>query len=247
MPKFTVTKGPLEGQNFSFGGEVIFIGRSADNDIQLKIGQVSRKHFKIYRVEKKTYVEDLNSKNGTYVNGEMFVPGKGAEVKEHDVISIANTELKLTGLPGVKPMPEEQEPPLDKGVDSPPSKAHIDDRRVGERNNMDLIWGVTELLRKDMDIDDVLQKVLGYILDSLPRIDTAVIVLFDEKRKEVWDTVSKSRQEKNAKKIRYSIDILEKVMKERKSIRMSDMNYEAPEDITDSINELGISVIIPPD
>ncbi len=241
MPQFTVTKGPINGEVFPFGGEVVFVGRAAENDIQLKIGQVSRKHFKVYSTGDKIYVEDLNSKNGTAVNGDMIVPGKGVELQENDIISIANIELKVTGLPDAKPA--ESDPPESEAPDFDVKTAGSagTERRRGERKNMDLIWGVTELLRQSMDINEILEKVLGYVLGTLPRIDTAVIVLYDQKRKGIWETVSQSRAEKETKRIGYSSDVVNRVLTEGKSIRMSNTKFEPPEEISASITDLGIN------
>ncbi len=239
MPQLTIVKGPFKGQKFSFDGEAVFIGRSAENDVQLKIGQVSRKHFKIYRVGEKSYITDLESKNGTFLGSEAVAPGTGVEIKDNDIIRIANSELKVTGL-----LAAEKEPKRDVEVVLGKVAASGKERRTGERKNLDLIWGVTELLRQNMGMDEILQKVIDYIMDSLPRIDTAVIALYDKKRKEVWDTVAKSKEKNKFNRIEYSKEIINRVLRQEKSTRMSDMKYEAPEDITDSITELGIKSVM---
>lgn len=238
MPKLTVTKGPLKGQTFSFGGESIFVGRSAENDIHLKVGQVSRKHFKIYSDGKKSYIEDLISKNGTAINGETIVPGKVIEVRDNDIITIANTELMLTGLPKAKVATHA----VDAGTEKQTKPAK--ERRGGDRKTLDLIWGVTEILRETADITEVLDKVTTYLLNALPRIDTSVILLYDKKRAKVWDTVAKVRHEDPYQKIQYSKNIVDRVTSEGKAIRMSNMKYENPDDLTDSIQELGIKSIM---
>ena len=87
MPKLIVTKGPMKGKTLFFGGDVVFAGRSSDNDIQLEGREISRKHFKLVKKDKKLYVEDLKSRNGTRINGELIVPGREFVVNEEDKLS----------------------------------------------------------------------------------------------------------------------------------------------------------------
>lgn len=244
MPKLTVTKGPLKGRSFTFVEEVVFVGRSEGNDFQLKDGLISRKHLKIYRRGQKTYVEDLNSKNGTFINGKTIVPGKGWDVSENDIIRIGNTEIRLTDLTSAKTSPAEKVGPEPFEAISRTKKRSIEKRQAVDRKNLDLIWGITELIRQSIDINEVLEKVLVYMLDSLPRVDTAVIALFDMGREEIWETISNSRNEQESKSVRYCQSIVERVLKEGKSIRMSNTNFESPENITDSIIALKIQSIL---
>nr|WP_309595690.1 FHA domain-containing protein [Moraxella osloensis] len=48
------------------------VGRSDTNDLVLAIPQISRQHAKINRVGDQLYVQDLNSSNGTFINGERI-------------------------------------------------------------------------------------------------------------------------------------------------------------------------------
>lgn len=62
-------------------GEYI-VGRDPSCDIVIVDPYVSRAHAKIFYKENKWYLEDLGSKNGTYINGED-IRGKGSiELKE---------------------------------------------------------------------------------------------------------------------------------------------------------------------
>lgn len=48
----------------------VIIGRDADNDVQIDNVAVSREHAKIIRGPNSYFIEDLNSTNGTFVNGK---------------------------------------------------------------------------------------------------------------------------------------------------------------------------------
>lgn len=76
------------------------VGRSSDCDITISgDSNVSGKHLLIlYReVEKKFWIEDQNSSNGTFVNG-VFT-GDKTQVNANDVITIGNTQLIFMPIP----------------------------------------------------------------------------------------------------------------------------------------------------
>lgn len=72
-------------------GEGLTLGRRGDNDIVIKDPYVSKDHFQIVKDEDEYFLEDLNSANGTYLNGERIqdvVP-----LKDGDRIRVGNIEL----------------------------------------------------------------------------------------------------------------------------------------------------------
>ncbi len=244
MLKLIVTKGKMKGQSFSFGDEVVFVGRSYKNDLQITDSAISRTHLRIYKVGKKIYVEDLISKNGTFINGERIDPWKGRIVSERDTISIANTELRLDLRPGGKALRAKDATSRHPGDDSKKRKKAADERRSFPRKSLELIWGVTELLRQSISTDEMLEKVTEYIMESLPRIDTAVILLLDKQNGEIGKTFFSSKQAQEKDEIHYSRSIVNRVLKNSKAIRMSNTKYEPPENLSDSIIRLKIRSIM---
>jgi FHA domain len=69
---------------------IVIIGRDPQNDIVLHDQQVSRKHAKIYYSERKFIIEDLGSRNGTYVNQARI---KKMEIQKGDSIEIGAIKL----------------------------------------------------------------------------------------------------------------------------------------------------------
>ncbi|GAP14235.1 response regulators consisting of a CheY-like receiver domain and a winged-helix DNA-binding domain [Longilinea arvoryzae] len=78
--------GPLNGERFSITGEII-IGRESTCTIVVLERQVSRYHARITIKEDGVLLEDLGSKNGTYVNGEMIA--EPVMLQDGDVIQVA--------------------------------------------------------------------------------------------------------------------------------------------------------------
>lgn len=71
--------------------ERIVLGRKAENDIQVDNLAVSGQHAAIITILSDSFLEDLESTNGTYVNGKLV---KKHALKNGDVITIGKHELK---------------------------------------------------------------------------------------------------------------------------------------------------------
>ncbi|MDX1432682.1 MAG: FHA domain-containing protein [Gammaproteobacteria bacterium] len=76
---------------FPLEKERILIGRKPENDIQVDNLAVSGQHAAIITILNDSFLEDLDSTNGTFVNGKLV---KKHALKHGDVITIGKHELK---------------------------------------------------------------------------------------------------------------------------------------------------------
>lgn len=65
----SVVEGPNKGQVFRVEGEIVTVGRGLGNTVVIPNGSISRTHARLEWRERDWYVVDLNSTNGTRVNG----------------------------------------------------------------------------------------------------------------------------------------------------------------------------------
>jgi len=97
MGKLILTLDGQELAQYELEKERYTIGRLADNDIHIDNMAVSGHHALIINILKDSFLEDLNSTNGTYVNGKLI---KKHALQEGDVITIGRHALKyLSGKP----------------------------------------------------------------------------------------------------------------------------------------------------
>ncbi|MDD7643300.1 MAG: DUF6382 domain-containing protein [bacterium] len=86
-------RGGGEEKNFVIEGDSFIIGgRNEQADGQLLSDGISRSHARIIREEDQYYIEDLNSKNGTYLNGELLAYKQKRQVKPGDHLRFAREE-----------------------------------------------------------------------------------------------------------------------------------------------------------
>ena len=75
-------------QEYYLLGGSVTLGRSSKNDIVIKDKFVSKNHLNITERNGIFYLEDLNSANGTYLNGEKVDAGTLIELQNGDKIGV---------------------------------------------------------------------------------------------------------------------------------------------------------------
>ncbi len=86
-PVLIVRDGEAIGQRWVMHTDELLIGRGGECDVVLPDRQVSRMHARIRRAGDRYYLEDLDSKNGTILNGK---PVKGeVQIYDGDEVELA--------------------------------------------------------------------------------------------------------------------------------------------------------------
>jgi transcriptional regulator with AAA-type ATPase domain len=105
QPTLEVISGEANQKVFLLGMESLKIGRSGYNDLVLPDGRVSREHAEIQYEKGRYVIEDLNSTNGIYVNGNLV---QKIFLKSGDHIAIGDTDLLFTQKEPEISLPEKE-------------------------------------------------------------------------------------------------------------------------------------------
>ena len=109
-PAALVGGGSLEGRRFILGDELTLIGRADDCQIHVDDPLASRRHAQVRREPWRYVLEDLGSRNGTLVNGEVI--SGDYHLRHGDTIHIATTPLRFEDPNATLPMSRETLKPL---------------------------------------------------------------------------------------------------------------------------------------
>ncbi len=111
QPKLTITRPDQEAVVYELVQEYTHVGRSANNEIPLPYPSISNRHCIFIHSGPDIVLRDLNSSNGTYVNGEII---SEVILRPGDMIQMGSVMMKFE--PGVKrPKLRKQEAPTSKG------------------------------------------------------------------------------------------------------------------------------------
>lgn len=105
MPRLIVQSEEQAGQIFDLGSDSYRIGRINENEIVIPHKSISSHHAELNKEGNDYLVKDLDSTNGTRVNGERI---KTAKLRRNDLLRVGNIELLYESEfePDVKPLPE---------------------------------------------------------------------------------------------------------------------------------------------
>jgi len=247
MPRLIIIEGKAKGKTYDLTNGITFLGRSSKSDIRIKDSSVSRKHLKIFLIGKKIFLEDLKSTNGTFINSERIVPGEGFEIGARDLITIGNTVFQLEGLPGAGPL-DRSTPPKDEkdGAEETPSPLP-DERRKRTVRELKLINKVSMLLKQSFSLHGFSEKVLEYLLQGLPRIDTAAMVILDYKKNrngKERTIIVKTRPWLKREDVDFFEAIVDLVLKQGGAVRMSNTAFEELGELKKKVEELKIASVL---
>jgi len=89
VPLLVIKDGPLAGREWRVDREEITLGRGEECDIVIADRQISRVHLRVRRESFDFVLEDMGSKNGTFVNGKQVQEGVPVRLEDGDEIHVA--------------------------------------------------------------------------------------------------------------------------------------------------------------
>lgn len=205
------------------------IGRHPNNSIQILDRIVSKQHAVIYKEGELFKIRDLQSLNGTYINGTRITE---ALLNNGDEIVLGNTRIKfykelpsLTQKPNITVFQQDLESFIRKKVAFQPEEflpaPEIKDleqlRRDYER--LRIVYNLQKYIGLELNLEKLLNKIIEGIFQFLPA-DRGVIMLFDEGGRLVPKAVKTRRGPTDD--IIISNTIINTVLKERAGILSSD-------------------------
>lgn len=238
-----ILNGPEKGQTFEMTADTVYVGRSSANDLRLKDKSISRKHLSVRTEGGKFYVKDLKSTNGTFVDGRRIDSGTEVEVGHGIPLAAGNIFLSFGKQFEGDIQSMEEAMDLSTGL-SEASPVVAKDRPMTPLRNMEFVFKVCEALMESVNIQKTLEKVLNYIFELLERIDRGVIILLDRETGKIADIICSYERAQGETVMMYSRTIVDRVMKSKEPIVMSDTMAEDKGDLSESIEMMKIRSVM---
>ncbi len=257
MPSLFVIRGNDQGTRFDLEGEAISLGRETSNAVQLHDTEVSRQHAEFHRADNGYLLLDLNSSNGTFVNGKR--------VQRHRLATGDQVQMGSTLMLYTSP-PEESLEDLTGKVDisarqtatdqshivrsvTPQEGSRLLDLRAEQarnswlaraRSNLEVLYRTALAVGQTLDIDQLLQRILDHIFEWVEP-DRGCIMLLDPARKTLIPKVRRTREVAGSDdKITISKTIVDYVLEQNKGVVTSDARKDERWNPAASILQLGI-------
>jgi serine phosphatase RsbU (regulator of sigma subunit)/pSer/pThr/pTyr-binding forkhead associated (FHA) protein len=251
MAYLRVIAGPNSGQIWEVKKPECILGRHPDCDVSVNAGAASRYHARIVLVENDFYLEDLHSRNGTFLNDDRIQGLR--KIGEGDRIRITDTVFAFSHR---RPVPPRAKHPLIEGkvklvmVDDeeqefrlvPVSKLDVSSNLATAPTHATLqaklraLVEITQALRKTLALDRVLPQILDSLFVIFPVVERGFIVLEDEQG-ELEPRWMKLREGDPDRTVQISRTIVRKAMEAQQGIlsadAIGDRRFEASNSLPD--------------
>jgi len=231
--RLEAVSGPLQGKTFPLTEEELLIGRDPSNQISLLDSLASRRHCVVRREGEGFLLEDLDSRNSTFVNN---VPVKERRLANGDQIRIGKSVLVFQGL-SVEPGRDNSSVEVNSGptpggatvVLRKQDAIYLQPARLGtlgatERTVRDLnvLLNFGKSLNSVRGLAALQQKALEAVLE-ISSADRAAILLTEEGAEGFTSVVGWDRRLGPHQPIQVSQTILNQVIKENLAVLSNDV------------------------
>lgn len=248
MPYLVEATGSGHGQRHEVSGSKT-LGRHPDCDIVIEVGAVSRQHARVTeRAEGQFEVEDLKSRNGTFVNDEQI--SRPTPLKDGDRLRICDMEFVYS----VSQQPIVSEDSSDYSDASSIHNVLMDDSRSGAtimskldvstrgavqlqaspEAKLEALLEINRSLAKALALDEVLPEVLNSLFRIFMQADRGFICLAEGD--ELIPRWSKTRRD-DGESIRISRTVVQEVLNTKEAIlsadAASDERFEMSQSVAD--------------
>jgi serine phosphatase RsbU (regulator of sigma subunit)/pSer/pThr/pTyr-binding forkhead associated (FHA) protein len=252
MSSLLVLKGPNQGQRIKLDRDRIVIGRNPDCDVVIPGNAVSRQHALILRESGQFFLEDLQSRNKTYVNSQP-VDGR-VPLNDRDRIKICDF-LCTFHLSSFLPLPEElrkeeENAEEDDGatstvmstMDVSSSQNVLIQTQPAEK--LKVLLEITNSLTKTLELEPLLPKILDNLFQIFKQADRGFIVLRQEPNKVLVPKAVKTRRERDETTTRFSRGIVNQCIDNAQAILSKDASTDQRFGNSQSISDFRIRSVM---
>lgn len=262
MAYLEALNGSQTGRHYELDKSIAILGRHPDCEIILDSGAVSRQHAKIRRDGDRFVIEDLKSRNGTFVNGHLLAEPQ--KLTDGEMIRICDLEFAFRGDCEVAPLSEIGNEMLDSdsvGMLMISDANDLGGRMVTERVNCDggtvfdstaadrklsMMIDINKQLSRVIGLEEVLPTLLDRLFQLFPQADRGFILLRD-RRGQLVPRWMKARRPDLEDTLRMSRTIVRHVIEEKQAIISLDAASDDRFNQAQSVFDLRLrSVIIAP-
>lgn len=254
MPSLFVIRGNDQGARFELEDRVVSLGRDASNRVQLHDTEVSRRHAELRRTgDDGVILADLNSSNGTFVNGRRV---QQQELKSGDQVQVGGTLMLFTGATtdsvSAKLIDIVGEQNYGDSSRIVRSMAQEEGSRLFEidagespwlaraRSNLQIMYRTALAVSHTLEIDELLGRIMQLIFDWV-ECDRGCVMLVDPESGKLAPKVRRDRNKQEADdRLSISQTILDYVREHNEGVRTSNAREDERWDPAASIVQLGI-------
>lgn len=256
MASLLVLKGGNPGQRLPLDKPTIVLGREAkDCDYVIPNQAVSRVHAQISLIQDRHYIEDLKSRNKTYVNNKLV--DTRTLLSDNDRIKICDFLCTYhIDSQSKAPLPDHlrSDAPEEPAAEGPSTVQATIQRLPTEKlleatppERLRALLEISTVFGSTLQLDALLEKVSDILLTTFRQADRCFIILHDEPTKTMIPKVVKLRRGQSDGSPRFSRTIVRNALESGKAFLSEDATSDTKFSLSQSITDFRIlSVMVAP-
>lgn len=254
MASLTILKGADQGNRYTLIDERIILGRNRDCHVVIDFPAVSREHAQILNIGGKFYIEDRDSRNGTFVNNQQ-IAGRTL-LKNNDRIKICDFLCTFHDGTIVKPLPvdlrpEADEPESEEGESSSTVEAKM---TVGGHSShlllesqpaekIKALLDISTNLAKTLELDALLPKIADSLFQMFRQADRCFLILREDSGR-LLPKLVKTRRSFGETNARFSRSIVQQCLETAEAFLSEDASSDTRFGLSQSIADFRIRSVM---
>jgi len=254
MAQLNVLKGPNPGKTFTLEGNEAVLGRNATCQVVLNVPAVSREHAVVRRINGQYYIEDMQSRNGTFVNNqEIKAPTllrNGDRIKICDNLFTFQDPAQLPPLPANmrrgEPEPEGEETTsnVEASIVHPGQGSGRNLFETPSTDKLALLLDLaSELSQQTFQLDQLLPRIVELLFSVFKHADRGFVILAEEGTDRLVPKVIKTRHSDETT-ARFSRRIVQRCLKDREALLSGDAVHDPRFDLSQSVADFKIRSVM---
>jgi len=214
-------QGPDAGRQFPVEAPTTVLGRQLDAPICLTAKAVSRHHAQILCRDGAYLLEDLDSSNGTFLNGKRLDPGSPVPFTERDTLQVGPYVFALR----TAPIPASTETNL--VIRDQVNALTMTQSVYGHEPALKLqvVLEIAQQLARTLDVEKLLEKLVDQLIRLFPQADRCMVLLCEGQRLTVRG--QRCRQPEDATVHPYSRTIVRRALEEGVGVLSEDVHADS--------------------
>jgi len=265
MPKLIIKNGPVSGEEFEINGDIV-VGRGTMTDIVIIDPTISRRHAMVALADDRYVVSDLQSGNGTRVNGMaiheptplrdgdevqfgniradfLWQDDKKSKELNETIVKIQEAEDKGKTKQQVERM--DAGDPAASLVIQPTEEIHRDDMDalLEMSKRLQVIYDVGKAITTTLDEDKLMNLIMDKLFEVFAQANRGFIMLYDPKDGQLTPKVARNRKGE-ATEITVSRTLVKEAIDSRQGILSKDAMDDDRYSMGQSIAQFKIHSVI---
>jgi serine phosphatase RsbU (regulator of sigma subunit)/pSer/pThr/pTyr-binding forkhead associated (FHA) protein len=243
MPSLQILKGPNEGAVVQLEGERFVLGRNPDCAVVIPVTSVSREHAQILRIGGKYFIEDKQSRNGTFVNNQAI--NTRTVLKNNDRIRICDfIATFLDQAPDSSQREDDEEPDGPSTVEAMLNHTSHMLLETQPAEKLRLLIETGNNLSKTLELGSVFPKIADSLFNMFRQADRCFIIQAEAEGERLMPRVVKTRRPTDEGTARFSKSIVRKCLSEAKAFLSDDATRDDRIQLSQSVVDFRIRSVM---